>query len=58
MAIEDEELVMPFGKYKGRKLGDLPLSYLRWLAENIDEDKPMNRRICLAADRLYQSLKD
>lgn len=23
---------MPFGKYKGRKLCDLPVSYLEWMA--------------------------
>lgn len=27
---------MPFGKYKGQQLEDLPTSYLYWLAENIE----------------------
>lgn len=32
---------MPFGKHKGEALGDLPLSYVRWLidkADNLDAD--------------------
>lgn len=45
---------MPFGKYKGRDIETLPSSYLRWLAENMDEKEPRNRRVCLAADREYQ----
>ena len=27
---------MPFGKYKGQDMEDLPDSYLLWLAENIE----------------------
>lgn len=27
---------MPFGKYKGEELEDLPTSYLYWLCENVD----------------------
>ena len=27
---------MSFGKYKGRDINDIPLSYLRWLIENVD----------------------
>lgn len=26
---------MPFGKYKGEDLEDLPTSYLLWVAENV-----------------------
>jgi len=35
--------VMPFGKHKGEKLVDVPLSYWQWALENMDslqEDKP------------------
>lgn len=54
----DEDIVMPFGKHKGTKMGDLPIDYLKWLAETVDETTVVGRRICLAADRLYQKLND
>lgn len=28
---------MPFGKYKGDEMDDLPTHYLRWLAENVSD---------------------
>lgn len=39
---------MPFGKYKGRAMEDIPSDYLHWLAENMDID-----RIATAADEEY-----
>ncbi len=33
-AKEPSKAVMPFGKYKGNKMGSLPTDYLRWVAEN------------------------
>jgi len=41
--LEDDN-IMPFGKHRGKKLGDIPDSYIRWLwedgniQENINED--------------------
>lgn len=29
---------MPFGKHKGEQIEDLPDSYLRWMAENLQGD--------------------
>jgi hypothetical protein len=40
---------MPFGKHKGTRIGDLPSSYLHWLAENCE-----NEDICAAADEEYR----
>ena len=40
---------MPFGKHKGQKIEDLPSDYLKWVAENID-----NETICCEADDEYQ----
>lgn len=45
---------MPWGKFKGQEISSLPSPYLRWLAENIKEDTPRNKAICLAADKEYQ----
>lgn len=44
-----QNMQMPFGKYIGQDLEDIPSSYLRWLAENCDDDE-----ICEAADEEYQ----
>lgn len=29
----DDQSLMPFGKYKGRKMEDVPASYLLWLRD-------------------------
>ena len=35
---------MPFGKYKGRDIRDIPLGYLEWLLENVDNLTANQRR--------------
>lgn len=45
----NSEMIMPFGKYKGKTIEDIPSGYLRWLALNCDDDE-----ICEAADQEYQ----
>jgi hypothetical protein len=45
----NQELVMPWGKHKGTPIGNLPSSYLKWLAENCE-----NEQICEAADEEYR----
>jgi uncharacterized protein (DUF3820 family) len=30
----DENYIMPFGKYKGEKMANIPAEYLVWLYEN------------------------
>lgn len=40
---------MPWGKYKGYDIEDLPTDYLKWLAENCDNDE-----IFTAADEEYR----
>lgn len=44
---------MPWGKHKGEDIEDLPTDYLKWLAENCDDED-----ICLAADEEYRYRKD
>lgn len=29
----DSNIELPFGKYKGKRLGDVPASYLLWLGD-------------------------
>lgn len=50
--------IMPFGKYKGHRMGDLPLGYIKWLAENINETTEGGKEICLIADKLFQYFKE
>jgi len=35
---------MPFGKYRGRCLYEVPLSYLGWVLENVDDISPVLRK--------------
>lgn len=46
---ESCETVVPFGKYRGKTIEEIPSGYLKWLAENCDNDD-----ICEAADKEYQ----
>ena len=34
------ERKMPFGKYRGRKIKNLPIGYLNWLIDNVHESFP------------------
>lgn len=47
-----EEVVLQFGKYRDKKLEEVPDSYLLWLAENHDSEF-----LCTAADTVYQERK-
>jgi len=42
-------MIIPFGKYIGEDLEDIPSSYLKWLAENCEDED-----ICEAADEEYR----
>ena len=48
---EAEEFVMPYGKYKGKRLDEVPTDYLLWLAENVSDP------ICAFADTVFQFRK-
>ncbi len=45
---------MPWGKFKDKEIENLPSQYLKWLAENIGEDTPQRKAICIEADKEYQ----
>lgn len=40
---------MPWGKFKNIEMDDIPFWYLKWLAEECNDEK-----ICIAADKEYQ----
>jgi len=44
-----DRYVMPWGKYKGKRMEKLPSSYLLWIAENVKDDM-----ICTNADIIYR----
>ena len=48
------EIKMPYGKFKGRLVRNLPSPYLKWVAENWKEDTETNRNIITTADEEYQ----
>ncbi len=48
-----DEITMPYGKHKGTAIGDLPTGYLRWVAENFNDEG-----ICYAADQELQYRKE
>lgn len=41
--------IMPFGKYKGKPIVDIPSNYLLWAAENLVQED-----ICQACDKEWQ----
>lgn len=43
---------MPFGKHQGKKLSEVPKSYIRWLDESKAFDKPQNRALKQSLEKL------
>lgn len=52
-----ETMRMRFGIHSGKRISDLPTSYLKWVAENWREDTEENKMICKLADKEYQHRK-
>lgn len=46
--MNDGTMIMPWGKHKGRAIEELPSGYLKWLADNCEDDE-----ICEAAQTEY-----
>lgn len=42
-------MIIWFGKFKGTKIRNLPSDYLKWVAENVE-----NEDVCCAADEEYR----
>lgn len=50
----DDKSLMPFGKYKGEKLANVPASYLLWIYDNLDLRDDLKNYI----SENYQYLQD
>jgi hypothetical protein len=45
---------MPFGKYKGRLIGDIPENYLEWFADNVKAKPFLAQAVAKALGRSGQ----
>lgn len=36
--MNDGTMTMPFGKYRGKTIEELPSGYLRWMRDNVEDD--------------------
>jgi hypothetical protein len=45
---------LPFGRYKGKPIHEVPSSYLLWAAENWNEDRPFVAAVVKACDDEWQ----
>lgn len=43
-----DEIRMPYGKFKGKYIHEIPSGYLRWMAENLEDET-----LCCAADEEF-----
>lgn len=53
----DDAMVMPFGKYKGRLIGDIPENYLEWFADNVKTKPDLAAAVAKALGRPGQFQK-
>jgi hypothetical protein len=52
-----DESLMPFGKYKGQALANVPAHYLLWCYENIDLRDPLKTYIVSNLDVIKDEVK-
>jgi len=45
---------MPYGKFKDKNIEEISSWYLKWIAENFDEEDKTGKEICLEADKEWQ----
>lgn len=53
MTNDFSSVIVTFGRHKGKSIEDIPSDYLKWLAENADNDS-----IATAADDEYNWRED
>ena len=46
-------MYMPWGAHRGKTIKEIPSGYLKWLAENCEDEE-----ICCAADEEYRNRTD
>jgi hypothetical protein len=57
----NDETLMPFGKYRGAKMADVPASYLLWLWDNgvwREKDRDLHKYIVESWTALLADAKD
>lgn len=47
-----DDVIMPFGKYKGEQLLDIPVSYLEWIYDNLELNGDLEKSVSDAIDIL------
>ena len=58
LLIELSQMKMPFGKYKGRTLCDLPVSYLEWFASKGFPDGKLGMQLSTLYEIKLNGLED
>lgn len=48
-----DSMTMPFGKYKGEYIFDLPIGYLEWLKDNVELNYRLEKVVDRAIDDYY-----
>jgi hypothetical protein len=41
----ERSVIMPFGKYKGEELLDIPVEYLEWLYDNVELYSSLEQKV-------------
>lgn len=50
-----KSFTMPFGKHKGKKLTEIPESYVKWMLENISDGSVLKALKVLEEDKAHRS---
>ena len=54
----NSRVLMLIGTYAGKYIDELPSYYLKWIAENWDEDSAFKKKYVIAADKEWQWRED